>query len=71
MALQATWATCFKRDFESLFKKQSLRKYNHTCFIKKGVTRSTRSLFVVVVRELHPSYSDNIYLRFVIPGLVI
>lgn len=66
--MEATWVTCFKNSFESLFKKQSLRKYNHTCFIKKHVTRSKH---VVSVTELHLCYSDNIYFRFIIPGLLI
>ena len=52
-------------------KRQNLRKYNHACFIKKGVTRSPRSMFVVSVRKLHPCYRVNIYLRFVTPGLII
>ena len=40
---QATWVMCFKSGFESLFKKQSAREYNYTCFIK-GVTRLTWSV---------------------------
>ena len=57
---QATWVMYFKSGSESLFKKQSLRKCNHTCFIKKGVTRWTELLLVVSVGELHLCYSDNI-----------
>ena len=62
---------CFKSGFESLFEKQSLRKYNHTCFIKKGAIRSTQSLFAVTVRTFCSCYSDNICIRSVIPGLLI